>query len=503
MLSIYYLLPLLHGIVQPPDHGETILAKDKKAAPAAQTTTVAVATASARAPAGRVKITGNADERAAKIASHLEAGGSLEQIDVDKFTRLPDNITLTSQPITRPTDAQIEDQLNLNPLDIGNNHATDPIPPGTEGTFDPLAPEPFVPSDPLASVPEGQTPILEHRPYSQSSWGAMFSNTLIDRSNELANKVWPTSQSYVESRHGSVRMGFRERTEVMDVNRTFFDRYPLGIDLRRLLATETIYVPSGARNFTTDGYAFTQRANEVLAKLRRLEKKEGINEVIDDAAREKIIETVLMPTTSFGINSEYHGYNYLDLRFPHQKAVVNEVLSKEEVTVIEQLINYIPRLRILLAGYDQHVGAYNREDLMNPLAGNRPEARYSNLQEDRKLLQTIKKVLHFFEQAIPHNIVQDFLPELRHPRKSSERYLDLQRASKDLREASLGYIQETSSLSKMLEEIMDLSDALYAYFNSMVEEIAAVYTYLDRVGITLPQLLDESEARIRESEHPW
>lgn len=473
--------------------------KDKKSTPSK--TTVATAVATAKAPAGRIKITGTDDERAAKVSSALASGADISQIEVDQFTRLPDNFTLTPQPITRPTDAQIEDQLGLNPLDIGNNHATDPIPPGTEGTFDPLAPEPFVPA-PLASAPDGQAPILEHKPYSQTTWGATFSDTLVARSNELANKVWPTGQAYIEARHGSVRMAYQDRTEVMDVNRAHFDRYPLANEVRRILATESSYVPGRAMGVDYT-YAFIQRAQEVLTKLRRLEKKEGINGVFDDAAREKIIETVLLPTTSFGVNSEYHGYNYLDLRFPQQKAVVNDVLSKDEVAVIEQLINYIPRLRVLLANYDQHVGAYSREDLMHPLTGLREPRTFNNLQEDRKVLNTIKKVLHFFDQAIPHNIVQDFLPELRYPRKSSERFIELQKASKDLREACLDYIQETSSLSKMLEEILDLSDALLAYFNAQIEELAVVFAYLDRVGITFPQFVDESEARIRDSEHPW
>jgi hypothetical protein len=480
---------------------ENILAfKDKKSAPSK--TTVATAVAVAKAPAARIKITGNDDERAAKVSSVLAAGADISQIEVDKFTRLPDNITMNMDTgaITRPTDAQIEDQLGLNPLDIGNNHATDPIPPGTEGAFDPLAPEPFVPS-PLASAPEGQAPILSHKPYTDNGWGSSFSNSLLTRSNELANKVWPTSQSYIEARHGAVRMGYDQRTDVHEANRQQFDRYPLLNEVRRLLDMSNMNGRANALESTP--YAFSQRAGEVLIKLRRLEKKQGMNEVFDDAAREKIIETVLVPTTSFGVNYNYHGYNYLDLRFPQQKVVVNDVLSKEEVAIIEMLINYIPRLRILLANYDQHVGAYTSEELLKPLVGNLPDRQHGNLQEDRKLLDTIKKVLFFFEQAIPHNIVQDFIPELRHPRKSAERFMDLQRASKDLREASLAYIQETGPLSKMLEEIMDLSDALFAYFSEMVAELAACFQYLDRVGVTFVQLVEESAARIRESDHPW
>lgn len=493
MPAIYYPLPLLHGIIQQPLVLEIILAKDKKTDPSKTTVATAVVTAQS---APRIKITGNGPQRAAKVSSVLAAGADVSQLDVDKTTTMPENFTLTPEPTGTLSQEAVDKILS----DPANNHATDPIPPGTEGAFDPLAPEPFVPA-PLASVPEGQTPILDHKPYANHNWGAGFSETLISRANELANKIWPTGTAYMEARHGMVRMPFGERNEVMEANRAYFDRYPLINELNRILGTDS---GNNGRPSTDPGYpyAFRQRAEEVITKLRRLEKKEGFD-VFDDATRERIIETVLVPTTSFGVNSQYHGYNFLDLRFPHQKAVVNEVLSKEEVGIIEMLINYIPRLRVLLANYDQHVGAYSEEDLLKPLTGNREERRHWDLQEDRKVLNTVKKVLNFFDQSIPSQVAQDFLPELRYPRKSADRYVELQRASKHLREASLDYIQETAPLSKMLDKILELSEALLAYFAAMVEEIAAVFSYLDRVGIPYTQLVDESKARIRESEFPW
>lgn len=496
MLSIYYSLLLLHGNIQQPIALENILAKDKKTNP--PKTTVATAVAAAKAPATRIKITGTDDERTEKVASVIAAGADISQIEVDKFTRLPENFTLTPAPTGTLSQADVEKILG----DSDNNHATDPIPPGTEGAFDPLAPEPFVPN-PIASVPSGQTPILEHKPYSSGNWNANFSSTLVERSNELANKIWPSQQSYIEARHGIAKsISHQQISETMEANRNFFDRWPLIAEVRRVVGIDRV-MSGRPVNDPSYPYAFAQRAQEVLTKLRRLEKKHAEEDIFDDVAREKIIETVLVPTTSFGVNSQYHGYQYLDLRFPHQKAVVNEVLTKEEVSIIEALINYIPRLRVLLTNYDQHVGSYTKDDVLYPLTGKRDEQRLYDLQEDRKLLLAVKKVRHFLDQAMPGNIAQDFLPELRYPRKSDEAYLNLQKASKELREASLGYIQETSPLSKMLERIIDLATALEGYLLGMVDEIGAVFAYLDRVGVTYQQFVDESASVIRGSDYPW
>ena len=467
------------------------MAKDKSTKSPSKTT-VSTAVAAAGEAAGRIKITGNDLQRAAKIAEHLEAGGTLNQIHVDKFTRLPDNITIHN-------DGTVTGALK--------DHSADPIPPGTEGAFDPLAPEPFVPTAPLASVAEGETIVLTHTPYHENRFGPQYSQELVDRSNQLANKIWPTAEAYTHAQSRafnfpSTKNEFTEIAEATSKNGKQFDHYSLRYEVQRALGFDY-----GRGNPNESSFGFIHRAGSMIAKLRRLEKKRGSDAVIDDETRERIIDTILMPAGNFGLADQFHSTTWLDMRVFVQKPVINELLSKEDMYAMETLLNYIPRLRNLLTEFSQHPGPYNKEQLMMPLKGELPaddqRRRYVAPSDDRKMLATIKLVHFFFDQVIPSRIIQDFLPELQYPRKSQDAQIRLQKVSRSLREASAEFVADTGMLYKVLEKIVELHEELNKFFEIMINELQAVYNYLNRTGMSFEKLVEDSKDKIEQSEVPW
>jgi hypothetical protein len=395
-------------------------------------------------------------------------------------------------------------------------HSDDALPPGTElpsdlkpqstGTIDPLAPEPFVPSEPVASAEEGQTIVLTYFPYTENNWGQTYSPSLLQRSNELANKIWPTDEAYSLA---NGRLGYSGRyfdpkgpkkLEVIMGNKRYFDRGGLQAELQRALGFHQ------NRPMDESPFMFTTRARQVIGKLQRLEKKYGEDELFSDDTHDRIIETVLMPLSTFGVSDNFHSTNWLDLRNHIQKAVVNEILTKEDMQVMETILNYLPRLRSLLKDYVPHMSGYTKEDLLVPLIGNTApgaQQRYVTVEEDRKLLNTVKKVLHFAEQSIPSNVMGDFIPSMRYPRKSSDAHVSLQKTSRELREASMDYVQGSGNLSKVLDNIVDLSEGLLKYFSAMADEIQDFYIYLDRVNVEYAQVVEESAEQIAQSDMPW
>lgn len=472
----------------------------------------------AKGQTGRIKITGNSVQRAAKIAEHLEAGGKLSEIQVDQFTRLPDNITINADDtVTMHSHA---DDLTPPGIILPNGEAVPSDPNGPQDTqpIDPLAPEPFVPSDSeLPLFPPGteyvdlranadSAPIIKYTPYQENNWGQSFSPSLVQRSNELANKVWPSMESYDLANNrrlfGGLGHGYGEKVEAAKKNAELFDHFSLRNEVQRAVGFDY------PRHGMTHPFSFLEQVRETIGKVRRLEKKYGTDEIIDDIVREKIIDIVLMPTSSYGLTDGYHGGRYLDLRYPQQKAVVNEMLTKDDVSVIETTLNYVNRLRNLLQGYDHYPQAYTREELLVPLKGPAPTLsgmppHYVGPDTHRKLLKSIKTVLYFFEQAIPQRVLHDFVPAMAGQRKSQDRFLELQKASRELREASMAFVQETGTLADLMEKVVELSTAVYHYFAAMIDEIRACYEYLDRVGMSFETLVNESRERIEQSDAPW
>jgi hypothetical protein len=191
--------------------------------------------------------------------------------------------------------------------------------------------------------------------------------------------------------------------------------------------------------------------------------------------------------------------------------VVNDLLTKDEMRLINNILHYIVRSRVILMNFDHHNGRLSEEDVLYRLA--RPgrdirslHAMSRDWQEDKKMVMALKKVSQFLHAVVPDQMQRDFLAGkgvYEQPSKSNEKYQELQKASARMREGALAYIQETDKLADLLSEIVEFSNALTDYFMQLNAEVKVFFDFLNSVGVAYPKLVEESEQLFKDSEIPW
>lgn len=436
-----------------------------------------------------------AKELSTEITKQLNEGKDISNISADEFTTLPPNFELSGTPVT-----------------------------GTEEP--PVLSADFQPPNPLNDFAEqgklgfGRVPHTaddgKFKPYGNYGLLARNDNKgseLTDKANEFACKLWKDAGSYQNVRALMSDYGFPVlNQEINQNNFTYFNSHYIQSNLYGMFSVS--HILSSHPLMGLDGMT------NLISKLKRLERKHSSEELIDDISREKIIDTILMPTNLYGVTDKYHGYDFIDMRYPRQKSVVNELITGEEMEVITSVLNYIPRLRVLLSNYDRHIGKMTKDGLLEKLSWNsatyqptpfsrqanpygNPQGRDLNLQEDKKILNTLRKMYDFLVQVIPFEMQRDLIPSFSSTRASDVRWKAMQKASRNLREAATAYIQEERTLSSLLSAILELSEAVLDYFNTLVDEVKDMFTFLNRIGASYEKIVEESEMLFQNSEVPW
>lgn len=338
-----------------------------------------------------------------------------------------------------------------------------------------------------------QAPVLPFAPYQADYYNTPYSTSLMEKSNALSAKIWNGREGYTQAQMRFPLDVVGERAEIIEKNKTFLDRSLTGEILHSILSLQPYTMVTDWTN--------RQRTIDTIKTIKRIEKRHGEDQVFDDVAREQIINTVLMPSNMYGVADQFNNYNYLSLRHLPVKAVVNELINADSVTVVENIINYIPKMRFLMANYQPHSGQRVKgERLLVSL--NKQENKYCR-NADQQYLDDVRNMAEFFNCAFPGSVVGDLIPELKYPTNSCTSYTKLRQASTELRDAAIGYMQETSTLSVLLQRIVDVAELTKEYFFCIMNENEAYFNYLNRIGMSYEQLVTESNARITDSEFPF
>lgn len=358
----------------------------------------------------------------------------------------------------------------------------------------------------------------EFTPYSgYRSYGmrGQVSKTLLDQANKLARDIWGNVSTYSKTRSGVIGtfsteprrlQSFIELDEVRKVNAEYYDYWFIAGEIG------FIFSPRSMGNGTPQEYQIQTDIDNLIRKLKRLERKHDSADLISDDARERIIDNVLLPPNVYGISTQYDGYGHLDLSYPVQKAVVNDLLTKDEMRLINNILFYIVRSRVILMNFDYHGGQLSEEDVLYRLARKEQGGRLAlhaisrNWQEDKKMVTALKKVSQFLFAVVPDQMQRDFLAGkgvFEHPTKSATKYQDLQKASAKMREGALAYIQETGKLADLLSDVVEFANAVTEFFMQVNNEVKVFFDFLNSVGVSYPKLVEESEQLFRDSELPW
>lgn len=322
---------------------------------------------------------------------------------------------------------------------------------------------------------------------------------LLDKANKLAEVVWGPKENYLKAKMGLGVDNPEERAAVEKENNRYFPSYGISNEVREILIVKRkTYYPSNRGGFGSD---ISYLARDLVKRLKKLERKG--EEILSDEDRDRIINDILMPIGNYGYPAPWFYNPTISLGFPPPKVVVNELLKTEDMQLISDIVNYIQHLR--LAFKEIAPGkSFSIEDLLVNLGENihkritdrsyAPHNDYSRSRpiSDAKFVATLRAVHEFFLRVIPTQVVEDFIPGLRYPRRSNQSMERMQKSSIALRTLCLNFIQEEKTLSELLEAILNLSDDVISYFLTLGEEVNEVINFLNRAGISYPKLVEDS-----------
>lgn len=355
----------------------------------------------------------------------------------------------------------------------------------------------------LPSVGADQAPVVpaEFTPYSANAeYEPPFSSTLLAKSNELARGIFKDQQGYnsFTQPYYKYPLDVQAESSVEANNLKYFNGLLVDQAVHRIA---TIRV-----GLLQEQWAVGVKILETIKKVHRLEKLYDAYEILDDDARERIINTTLMPASQFGVQ-DFHAISP-GLRFPMQKSVVTEILSEDDIATIDSIVSWLPLVRQTLANHKSWTPGMTKAQLLTPALPPKSEnAAYAfhTPEADAQLINKIKQLRHFFQYVIPHNTTVDLISPQRAPLLNPvhEAFTKMTNASAKLRDVSAGFIREEKPLSELLQAIYDLSLAMRTWLSAECNEVNRYFNYLSRIGMTFDQLVEESAERIRESDVPW
>lgn len=346
----------------------------------------------------------------------------------------------------------------------------------------------------IATTTNEQAPSISFAPYSDQYHLNSFSNTLLEKANKLADKIWNGDEGYRTYHRSTIYANFDVEKEVIEKNKSYFDSAIVSTTLYRLFSISF-------NNANDNPHYNNIKITELIKKIRKLERRYISDDIVDEDVREQIINHILTPTHMGGS----FGQSYtqpVQFRYPIQKSVVNGIMSSDDMCLLENIISYIPKVRSLLSKFRPASGyPIKSKRLLKKWMIEKNE--YSSPDDNRQFLSDLLNFSNFFNCALPYEIYSDYVTAIKYPTLSSQRYENLITISNNLRDMSVGYIQEQKTLSDLLQSIIDLNDALLSYFVAIVKEIDECFNFINRIGITFDKLVEESEERINDSEYPF
>lgn len=361
------------------------------------------------------------------------------------------------------------------------------------------------PADPKFVNPAGaeQAPVLPavFEPYiSNPEYEEPYSPTLVQKSNDLARKIWGSQEAYFAAK-GYTPLDEQDRSAATTVNSKVYQRHHVDSLLYDMFRIPDVGFAGPAHSLVS--------YDELLKKLKKLEKQHDIYDILDEDGRQRIIDIILLPVSQFGLEKNYFNDERVSLQYPPQPSVVNGLLTDNDLLSIQEIVNFLPRVRRTLMSYKPYSNGYTVESLLQPIIevgksgfgyGTQPRL---NPELDRSLLTQMQDLLQFFSRHIPHMVVQDHIPELRYPTRAHNQQMQLGLASKKLRDISADFLQEAATLSELLEAIVELSKHLASFFVTQSGEIELYFTYLNRIGVKFETMVTESKVRIGDGDVPW
>ncbi len=349
-------------------------------------------------------------------------------------------------------------------------------------------------------VPDAsQALVLPFAPYQTQEYGATYSETLVAKANEHADKKWGSQERYEYARLQFPALPSLDELDLRQEDSKIFAKYQIDNVLWRVFGLNY--------NQTTNGLP---AVHNVITKVKKLEKTRDVDDYFLDGVRERIINCILLPVQNFApADSVEYGSGWLKFSYQGTRAEASGELSSEDVTMICNMLDYIPRVRRALKSFSvREPMKLVQAELLLPIidAKMQSENKIFNPGPSSRELEIPHRLLamkQFLERAVPNQMVQDNIPGLQYPNQEYIGFGKLSLASTHLRDTVTGFITERYGLAELLEAIQRLEQELLGYFRSVTAVIELYLNFLHRIGTTYTKLVEESAGALEIDDIPF
>ena len=350
----------------------------------------------------------------------------------------------------------------------------------------------------VVTTAQDQAPVLEagalFTPYSINEYNGPCSSTLLEKANELARVVYNGPQGYAAA--ATFHPLGDAVSETATANREFFTMHPLKQEISKFF-TPMSWSESGS-HFVTRG-----KNKRLVDKLKQLEQKHDTDTVLDYDTRELIIKNVLFPASCV---FDLPVYDSRNAHLSNTKAFALDLLTQEECERVESIINFVDTIRSYMKESKLKRGGTSAFDPQRLLSKTLSSQNPTPIYDRSVYLSTIAGMHRFLHEAFPIELVKMQIPKMAYPRRSSDFFDTLGMKSREFRDTSIGFATGKTSLSELLESILNISEALSDYYESLAVEIEACFQYLDKAQMSFEVLVNESKPIYQAPDHndlPW
>lgn len=352
----------------------------------------------------------------------------------------------------------------------------------------------FTPAEADVKAKEGQTPVVPeffHQGYNYN-YNLATPDIVLQKSNELAATIWDNGNAMHRSRNRLRFSGFiSENKDKVESNKGYYNSQQLMIFTVNFFNITTSNGYGGIVGVPDYCNININHAVKILIdKISLLEEKYDDEEILSLESRRSVIERVLVNNPSVTIfNSHEFGGVYIN----QDK---NSLLSQEEQQLLQAILGYPNKIK--------GIGIYKTvstgpnaiasvSEIIDFTGDNRYRFSHAG-PELQKLFDKVDRMSEFLGGIIPADI-QDTLvfSDSNAKRYRLSDFTDkVYRASDELRNVAIKYVQHKKPLSELLTAIANLAQALMHWQEAKCRNVKKYFKYFNRAGIDFKEVLAQS-----------
>lgn len=349
--------------------------------------------------------------------------------------------------------------------------------------------------DPKVTAKEGETPVINFEPYVTHRYEeTVQSQQLIDKSNKLAASIWKDQAAYTVGKDYRSYLRTPHKTSpdtIIAANNEYFDFNKIKNIVQGILCIEGVRVNEPEPYYHT-GISHTVR--KLILKIASLEKKYGSDAVITESKRDNILKSIFFrdiynETQTMG----WYNPSAVDLVYDKQPALVNEYLSLEDMQLLSNIINYVPRLRFLFGTKAKNTPADVIDTVLQKIDFTKIYMSTTSVSDEAiALMQKIERLPEFFYTVIPSQISSDFIKTNKNVfYGNGDRFETVRNTSTELRNVAIKYANDERTLADLLEAIVSLVESYSNYYQEIINNIHQYFDYLNRIEVSFKDMVDD------------